>query len=506
MQKLHTRAAVGVAVALAFSAPGAFAAISGVSEVVFFDGEVPLVATHAPGDRDHLIVGLRSGRVEVVDLTTGQAAAQPLVTVPGVDTMTEGGLLGVAFHPDFQSNGKFYVHATLDPGDANPGFFDPFVSSVLEYTVPAATPYVADPTPRVILEVPQPFANHNGGWIGFNPVASPSEASQLYVAIGDGGIEGPDNPGQDVEGNLLGNLLRIDVDGDDFPADPNRNYAIPSDNPFVGVAGEDEVFAYGLRNPYRASFDRQTGDLWIGDVGDAEREEINVIRAGDAPGKNFGWDACEGLVASAACSALGAAVTDPVYDYSHPGSIDPGYSPPEFRGRSVTGGRVYRGPDPDLQGLYLFGDVFPDFGSGGEAFWSLDADDPVGSVERLEDDLFPGEQTNFLGGPVSFGEDAVGNVYILTFFGVYRVETDALVAGDFNADGVVDAADYTVWRDTLRDAPSYATWSAAYGATAQDGPAGAATPEPSAALLVALVGAVALVRRRRAADHETLAT
>ncbi|WP_425400729.1 PQQ-dependent sugar dehydrogenase [Aeoliella sp.] len=433
-------------VAILLPAANARAAISGVSYLAS-TSSAPLSATHAPDNPNHLYVAQRNGRIDVLDLRTNQWAAQPLVEVSGVDELLEGGLLGLAFHPEFATNGRFYVHATLDPGDANPGFFDPFVSTVLEYTMSSTTPGVADPTPTTVLEVPQPFANHNGGWIGFDPTATGADRSNLYITLGDGGHEpnSPDQPAQVLEGSLLGKVLRINVDGDDFP-ETNRNYSIPASNPYANTTGEDEIFAYGLRNPYRASFDRLTGDLWIGDVGEGNREEIDVIRAGSMGGENFGWSPCEGLLGGTSCDALkatpGANVVDPVYDYSHNGQP---YSPEGFRGVSVIGGVVYRGPDPEVQGRYLFGDVFPE----SDAFWSLDAANPVGSVEQIEDELFPGMDGNTIGGPLAFAEDANGNVYILTFNNIWRIDTDAVVPGDYNADGTVNLADYTVWRNTL---------------------------------------------------------
>lgn len=461
-------------IALLLSTSPTLAGIAGVSFTGFAD-EAPLTAAFAPGgDPTTLFVGLRSGEITALDTTTGMWASQPLVQVAGVDETGEGGLLGMAFHPDFQTNGKLYVHATIDPGDANPGIFDPFVSTIREYTI---DPGGAAPTVRTILEVPQPTAFHNGGWIGFNPAASGAERSQLYITIGDG--DAP-STGQTITGDLLGNVLRLDIDGDDFPLDSDRNYAIPSTNPFVGQSGEDEIFAYGLRNPFRAGFDRLTGDLWIGDVGDGLREEINVIRSGEGGGQNFGWDACEGLLASGACDALKASATvvDPVYDYSHPGN---GPSPPNFEGVSVTGGLVYRGPDPELNGTYLFGDVFAPL----SRYWSLDAADPLGSVQDIDGQLLLDGFT--IGGPIGFVEDASGNVYILSLGGsIYRIETDTLVDGDFNADGVVDIADYTTWRDGLGGdymQADYGVWQMNFGRSASDPAAASALPEPSAVLL-----------------------
>ena len=419
--------------------PSATAAITGVQEIEFAGDQV-LALQAAPGDPDHLFVALRGGDVRVIDLQTSSFLPTPLVSVPGVDERGEGGLLGLAFHPDFQTNGRFFVHATLDPGDANPGDIDPFTSTVLEYSISTGNPLVANPSATTILEVDQPFSNHNGGWIGFNPAASSGEESYLHITIGDGGASAP---GQTIAGDLLGNVLRLDVDGDDFPADSNRNYAIPTGNPFAGpTTGEDEIFAYGLRNPFQAGFDRFTGDLWIGDVGEDTREEVNVIRATSSGGENFGWDACEGLLSTAACTALKSDpnnnVVDPVYDYSRPGA---GPSPPEFRGVSVVGGVVYRGPDPEVHGRYIFGDVFPP----DEGFWTLDAANPVGSVERLEPELFPGG-TNTAGNPVAFGEDLAGNVYFSSFFGgIYQITTDATQSGDFNQSGNANGTDLGIW-------------------------------------------------------------
>lgn len=409
------------------------AAISGV-EFITEVGDFPLAAVAAPGNDDHLFVAQRDGVVRVINLQTSSVLTDPLVTVGGVDSFGEGGLLGLAFHPDFQTNGKFYVHATLDPGDANPGFENPFVSTILEYTVGETNPLVADASPRTILEVPQPGPFHNGGFLGFNPAANAGESSYLYITIGDGDVA---STGQSLTGDLLGNVLRIDVDGDDFPVDAARNYAIPPSNPFVGVTGEDEIFAFGLRNPFRANFDRHNGDLWIGDVGDGAREEIDVIRGDSVGGENFGWDACEGLINSAGCGALKTStnVVDPVYDYSHNFQ---GPSDPEFRGVSVIGGVVYRGPDPEVHGRYLFGDVFAQE----EFFWSLDAANPVGSVQRLEPELFPGEDGNTIGGPVTFGEDSAGNIYVTTTWGgIYRITTDATISADFDRNGIVNAVD-----------------------------------------------------------------
>ncbi|QDT67257.1 Soluble aldose sugar dehydrogenase YliI precursor [Planctomycetes bacterium MalM25] len=482
--KNHLAAAVS---ALLIVSPAA-AGISGVTYLAFPDSE-PLAAAHAPNDPTTLYVAHRNGVIRGLDVAAGTWDVDPLLEVAGVDASGEGGLLGFAFHPDFATNQKLYVHATIDPGDAMPGVLDPFNTQVLEYTF---DPGGAAPAVRTILSVPQPTAFHNGGWIGFNPAASAGEEGLLYLTIGDG--DTPASAQSITSGDLLGKVLRIDPTGDEYPADADRNYAIPSTNPFIGGNEDGEIYAYGLRNPFRASIDRLTGDLWIGDVGDDTREEVDVIRAATGGGENFGWDACEGLTdsdGSGGCAVLKASttVTDPVYDY-----MRPGVGPVDFTGVSVIGGVVYRGPDPAVQGRYLFGDIF----APGASYWSLDADDPVGSIANLEPELFPDD--NSIGGPVAFAEDLDGNVYILTrFSGIYRIDTDAVVPGDFNADGVVDAADYTVWRDGLGSPAEYAAWQANYGATAVTWTAPSqGVPEPTTVLLAgaALLGLQLTARQR----------
>ncbi len=278
----------------------------------------PMFVTHAPGDKNRLFVAERSGAIKIVNLPSGTVEATPFLSIPSVDTAGEGGLLGMAFHPDYQTNGKFYVNVTIDNGgDTSLGVTSPFSNHIREYTVTANSNVASLASQREILRYVQPQSNHNGGWIGFSPVDR-----QLYIASGDGG--GGDDTGgghtagtgnaQDTTNNLLGKMLRININGDDFPADANRNYAIPPTNPFrAGVGnpaddiGDDEIWAYGLRNPFRASFDRLTGDLWIGDVGQNVREEIDFQSAGSAGGANYGWRLREGRIQTPSGGVGGAA-------------------------------------------------------------------------------------------------------------------------------------------------------------------------------------------------------
>jgi glucose/arabinose dehydrogenase len=238
----------------------------------------------------------------------------------------EVGLLGFTFHPSYKDNGYLYVNYTVS---------SPSLRTVIaRYQRGATNSLVADPDSGFeILSFSQPYSNHNGGQIAFG------RDGYLYIASGDGGSAGdPDGNGQDL-GVLLGKILRINVD----ETSGELNYSIPSSNPFVGVSGaREEIYAYGLRNPWRFSFDSTTGKLWAGDVGQDSREEINIIRKGG----NYGWNIREGkdcFSESLGCSKTGK--IDPIFDYSH--SV----------GQSVTGGYVYRGRRfSSLRGKYVFAD------------------------------------------------------------------------------------------------------------------------------------------------------
>jgi glucose/arabinose dehydrogenase len=232
----------------------------------------PIFAASPPGDTGRLFLVEKTGRIKILDLNSGQVAATPFLNVSGeIVSDGERGLLGLAFDPNFASNGFFYVYLTNLAGDAE----------IRRYQV-SSNPNLADPasvTP--ILTIDQTNAtNHKSGWLGFGPDGN------LYIASGDGAVAAN---AQDVN-SLLGKILRIDVHGDDFPADPARNYAVPADNPYVGAPGADEIFALGLRNPWRNSFDRGLGDFYIADVGQNQWEEINLGQNG----ANYGWPVFEG--------------------------------------------------------------------------------------------------------------------------------------------------------------------------------------------------------------------
>ncbi len=248
----------------------------------------------------------------------------------------------------------------------------------------------------------------------------------LYIASGDGGgSNDPGNNAQDITNNLLGKMLRLDVDGDDFPSDADRNYAIPPSNPFVGITGDDEIWAYGLRNPWRCSFDRKTGDLWIGDVGQNAREEIDFQSASSTGGENYGWRLREGNIQNPA--GVGGPIppgyVGPVYDYLQP----PTGSATEFQGRSVTGGYLYRGPVSALRGRYVFADYRDN------QLWTFDPENPPGTVARINA-LYPAN-VGTLNSVASFGEDAAGNLYAVDIVGgeVFRFTGFAAPNDDYAA-------------------------------------------------------------------------
>lgn len=369
----------------------------------------PVYATYAPGDDSRLFVLEKdTGNIQIIDLESETVLDDPFLRVTGMRTGGERGLLGMAFHPEYQSNGKFYVYASLRGGPRN------HWSSVLEYQVDGdpATSNIADASTRqTVMQFVQPFGNHNGGWIGFDPTAGGQDASYLYIATGDGGsANDPENNSQDITNNLLGKILRIDVDTDAFPDDDDANYGVPATNPFVGQTGDDEIWAYGLRNPWRTSFDRETGDFWIGDVGQGEVEEIDLIPTGTS-GQNFGWRIMEGTECfrSGAIPCGDAALTLPTYEYTHGSGA--------FQGNSVTGGYFYRGSLDEFNEQY----VFADFGSNN--VWSLEP--YTGAVAQRNSDVRAdtGDATSNI---ASFAEDHDGELYIVGIGGsIYRLESSS---------------------------------------------------------------------------------
>ena len=327
----------------------------------------PLGVTHAGDGSGRLFIVEQTGAIRV--MRDGEILEEPFLDVGGLIVAGgEQGLLGLAFHPDYARNGRFFVDYTDVNGD----------TVVAEYTVSDDPDRADEDSARTLLQVDQPFSNHNGGQLDFGP------DGYLYIALGDGGSAGdPDGNGQNT-GVLLGKLLRLDLDS----GDP---YGIPPDNPFANGGGEPEIWAYGLRNPWRFSFDSKTDDLWIADVGQGEFEEINR-RPAAAGGLNYGWDQMEGLECyeGGDCDPAGKIV--PISGYDHD------------LGCSVTGGYVYRGKDfPELRGGYVFGD----YCSG--VIWAIDATE--GEFTEPVELMSSGLSIS------SFGLDEVGELYLTDLAG-----------------------------------------------------------------------------------------
>ena len=333
----------------------------------------PVLATSAGDGSGRLFIVEQPGLISVLE--GGAVLAPPFLDLRGqVSGSSEQGLLGLAFHPNYPETPYFYVNYTDLNGD----------TQVVRYQVSDDANVAAADSATAMLSVGQPFGNHNGGNLVFGP------DGYLYIGLGDGGSRG------DPQGNaqnlnvLLGKMLRIDVDG----AEP---YGIPPDNPFAGGGGRPEIWAYGLRNPWRYTFDRATGDLYIADVGQNEYEEVNFQPAGGPGGENYEWVLMEGLHSFQGGQAPPGG-TPPVAEYSH------------GDGCSITGGYVYRGSAlPEVSGIYFYGD----YCSG--KLWTL-ARDAGGAWQAAE-----AFQTSF--SISSFGEDEAGELYVLDHGGgMYRLE------------------------------------------------------------------------------------
>jgi glucose/arabinose dehydrogenase len=320
-----------------------------------------------PDGSGRLFVIEKVGRIRI--LQDGQLVSQPFLDITDrVDSGgNEQGLLGLAFHPQYSQNGRFFVNYIDNNSD----------TVIARYQV-SSDPNIADPGSEVkLLRVEDPYPNHNGGVLTFGP------DGYLYAGLGDGGSQGDPQGNAQNTNSLLGKILRIDVDSGD-------TYAVPPDNPFG-----NEVWAYGLRNPWRLSFDKATGELYIGDVGQNTWEEIDHLPAGSPGGTNFGWDQREG-----AHDFEGSAspnFTEPVAEYSH-----------QEGGCSVTGGYVYRGAMPEWNGIYLYGDYCTGL------IWGLIHTGSDWQKQQLFDVDFT---------LTSFGQDEAGEVYLVSDGGgIYKLE------------------------------------------------------------------------------------
>jgi glucose/arabinose dehydrogenase len=334
----------------------------------FVDGfESPLAVVNAGDGRGRLFVVEQAGRIRVV--RDGQLAAEPFLDIRDrVGSGGERGLLGLAFHPNYPSDPRFFVNYTDLNGDTR----------VAAFRVDPADPDRADAgTEQRLLFVDQPYPNHNGGAVAFGP------DDFLYLSLGDGGAGGdPENRAQSTD-TLLGKILRIDVNS----TSEGRTYSIPADNPFSQGGGSPEIWLLGLRNPWRMAFDRGTGDLWIGDVGQNAWEEIDVHRAGKAGGANFGWRRLEG----SHCFLPRRSCEDPSF-------VGPVTEYGRDVGTTIIGGLVGRG---QAAGALDGGYVFADFGSG-----------RVFVIDPAVDGLRPPTQAGNVGSGISaFGEGEDGTIY-----------------------------------------------------------------------------------------------
>jgi len=346
----------------------------------------PVGLTNADDGSNRLFIVDQTGIINIIE--NDELVVRPFLDISDKlvtldSTYDERGLLGLTFHPKYEENGRFFIYYS-SPKEGEGVNHE---SILAEYHV-SDNPNIADPDSEIIIyQINQPEANHNGGQLTFGP------DGYLYIGLGDGGGAGDDHEiignGQDIN-TSLGSILRIDVDS-------GSPYGIPSDNPFIGLEGLDEIYAWGFRNPWKFSFDRETGDFWVADVGQDEWEEIDIVEKGN----NYGWRIIEGthpydLDLAGILDIDIETLAAPVHEYSH--SV----------GRSITGGYVYRGNlSPELKGKYIFGDWSTSFFVANGKLYYLDEVES-GKYERFE--LITNQPFNrFL---LSFGEDEQGEVYI----------------------------------------------------------------------------------------------
>jgi glucose/arabinose dehydrogenase len=351
------------------------------------DFSQPVFITSPPGNSNRLLVVEQGGSVRLVK--DGTLVDRPFLTVKHVLDNGEQGLLSIAFHPDYADNGLLYVYYVRDDKCSGSNCD----IEIAEYRRKSNADRINAKTYRRVLQIPhRDHANHNGGQLQFGPDGF------LYAGTGDGGGSGnPEGTAQNVN-SLLGKLLRINP-----RASSRKAYTVPNGNPFVGSDGADEVWAYGLRNPFRFSFDHRTGDLWIGDVGQGKREEIDFLASGQGAGSNFGWNVCEGDLqypSDNPCSAPPPGYVAPLVAYPHSGGAC-----------AVTGGYVSRDRTAsETLGKY----VLADFCAG-----NLVALTRTGGSVAVESLGLNVPQTS------SFGEDADCRLYVASLGGpVYRIESD----------------------------------------------------------------------------------
>jgi len=522
-------AAAGVLVGVGvLPASAQFAAVQVAGSVVENPLSRPVYLTHAPGDFRRAFVVEKQGRIRVLNLTSAAPTLQqdttpfldsrsliPTLAAGNSGNQDERGLLGLAFHPQYQTNGKFYVYYTAIAVGGLPNGAT-FYCTLVEYT--NRDPVTLAPTPlsdradgtsaRIVMQIPHPQTNHNGGWMSFGP------DGYLYVVCGDGGGSGDNDGGHNVSigngqdtGTPLGKMLRIDVNVTSTPgqgpfvAGSIASYGIPADNPTIPVplgatTSRKEIWAYGLRNPWRCSFDRLTGDLWMGDVGQGNWEEINFQPAltgsnlNQVAGRNYGWRCFEGTVSfdtnggSCAASYNGGGLTGPVGQYIH-GALPMVIPPLTFTNISgtcsITGGYVYRGCSiPELVGKYLF----TDYCTGRIYTTSLNVSNVLDQPVDNSTVIYGGSAvtqppiaatTRPTVAIVSFGQDAYGELYFIDqpgarIFKIVKTGTGVIVNAncDVNFDGAQSVQDIFDYLTIYFGGTAAGDFNRVGGATVQD--------------------------------------
>ncbi|HEX2485197.1 MAG TPA: PQQ-dependent sugar dehydrogenase, partial [Myxococcota bacterium] len=358
----------------------------------------PMFVTAPAGD-SRLFIVERGGKIRIFE--NGALRSTPFLDISGrVLARNEGGLLGLAFPSDYATTKAFYVYYTT------PGTTTSMTSHISRFRASSTDPNVATGEEKILLALSQPWENHNGGTVAFGG------DGMLYMGFGDGGDGGDPREYAQKPDTLLGKMIRIDVRHSSF----TENYRIPSDNPFVGNgAYKSEIWSLGWRNPFRFSFDRQTGDMYVGDVGQNAREEVDVESASDPGGRNYGWDVKEGTrcyeepdgVDPSEPPCNSTSFTDPVHEYDH------------GAGCSITGGHVYRGSQTSIRGHYFFADYCS------SKIWSFvwnGGSGISGSVADRTAEFTPPSGQGSIGNPVAFGEDGFGELHIVDPGGeIFRV-------------------------------------------------------------------------------------
>ncbi|MGD1914724.1 MAG: PQQ-dependent sugar dehydrogenase [Phycisphaerales bacterium] len=405
---MRTKATVTAITTILGLASAASAQVDVATEVFLTGLNQPTALVHAPGDFGRVFITEKRGVIRVV--RDGELLPTPFLNIdPLISSFGERGLLGIAFSPEYDSDGWFFVHYTNNGGD----------TVIARYSVSDTNPDIADPSSaQILLTEDQPFTNHNGGWIDFSP-----NDNYLYISLGDGGSGGDPRGFGQRQDTFLGKVLRIDVLG---PSSPGLEYGIPDDNPFIGTGAREEIWAYGLRNAWRNDFDPVTGDLYIADVGQDAREEVNFQPGDSFGGENYGWKCREGDICFSSLTPCPDACdpspfVEPILAYRHTAAGE----------CSITGGQVYRGCSIDgLGGTYFYTDLCTN------QVWSFRVVDGEVTEFTERTSQFSGISTI-----ISFGRDAYNEMYVLSQGGTILKVMPVGGIVDCDGDGASDACE-----------------------------------------------------------------